>query len=92
MGYLAETVELFLFDALYLAILLSAVPLLSSMLVGVCISVLQAATQIQEQTLSFVPKLCIVCAVLYFFGPWLASEFNQFAASAFQKAALANLR
>ena len=42
-------------QALYLAIIFSAIPLFTSMLVGVVLSVLQAATQIQENTLTFVP-------------------------------------
>ena len=60
--------------ALMLTVLFSAVPLLTSMLLGLFISVLQASTQIQEQTLSFIPKLTATIVVLFLFGP-LAIEY-----------------
>ena len=65
-------------QAFWLAIGLSAVPLLSSLVVGLISSVLQAATQIQEQTLSFVPKLTAVAAVLWLCGPWGARRLAEF--------------
>ena len=52
---------------------LSAPLLLSVLAIGFVISVLQAATQINEQTLSFVPKLLAVTAVLAVTGPWMIS-------------------
>ena len=78
-----ETIERILVEALMLAVLLSAVPLVSSMCVGALTSVFQAATQIQEQTLSFVPKLATVSLVLYFCGPWLAAELTSFSLALF---------
>lgn len=68
-------------QAFVLSLLLSAVPLLTSMAVGFVISVLQAATQIQEQTLSFVPKMAAVVGVLYFAGPWLAGQLVDYLSS-----------
>lgn len=59
---------------LYLATLFSAVPLFSSLFVGLIVSVFQAATQIQESTLSFVPKLVAVSLSLYFLSPWIVSQ------------------
>ncbi len=58
-----ETVEVIL--------LVSAPVLLAGMVVGLVISVFQAVTQIQEMTLSFVPKLIVVFAVLIGLSPWL---------------------
>ncbi len=52
-------------QALYLAIIFSAIPLFASMIVGVVLSVLQASTQIQENTLTFVPKLFTIVSLLY---------------------------
>ena len=61
-------------DAVTLSIALSAIPLAVSLGVGLCISIFQAATQIQEQTLSFVPKLAAVSAALFFLGPWMLKQ------------------
>lgn len=58
-------------DALYLIMYLSAPLLLSALVVGLLISVLQAATQIQEQTLSFIPKLVAMVVALVLMGPWM---------------------
>ncbi len=57
--------------ALYLIMYLSAPLLLSALVVGLLISVLQAATQIQEQTLSFIPKLIAMVVALVLMGPWM---------------------
>ena len=56
--------------ALELTVLLSAPVLLTSLVVGVLISIFQAVTQIQEQTLSFVPKFLAVIVVFLFTLPW----------------------
>lgn len=49
-----------------------ALPLLGAgLVIGVIISIIQAVTQIQEQTLSFVPKLLAMAAVLVVLGPWM---------------------
>ena len=58
-------------DALQLALLLSAPLLLTSLLVGVIVGVFQAATQINEMTLSFIPKLVAMAAVILVAGPWM---------------------
>ena len=57
--------------ALELALLLSAPLLLTALAVGVLVGVFQAATQINEMTLSFIPKLLAMAAVLMFTGPWM---------------------
>ncbi|HEY8519072.1 MAG TPA: flagellar biosynthesis protein FliQ [Gammaproteobacteria bacterium] len=58
-------------QALWVAVLLSAPVLLAALVVGVLIGMVQAATQIQEMTLSFIPKLLGVVAVLVIAGPWM---------------------
>ena len=57
--------------ALELAVLVSAPLLLTALVVGVLISLFQAATQINEMTLSFVPKLLALLLVLLLAGPWM---------------------
>ena len=61
-------------EALYLVLLISAPVLLVSMCVGLCVGLLQAATQVQEQTLTFVPKLVAVGLVLALAGTWMGQE------------------
>ena len=58
-------------DALVVLMLVSAPMLLLGMLVGVIMSIFQAATQIQEQTLAFVPKIVAVFVSIVVFGPWM---------------------
>ena len=58
-------------DALQLALLLSAPLLIASLLVGVIVGVFQAATQINEMTLSFIPKLLTMAVVVLVGGPWM---------------------
>ena len=67
-----------LIRALTLAIIFSLVPLSTSLVVGLLLSIAQAATQIQEQTLSFVPKLLAVCAVLFLCGGWMTEEIQNY--------------
>jgi flagellar biosynthetic protein FliQ len=59
--------------AMYVALLLTAPPLLVSLVVGLLVSFFQAATQINEATLSFIPKLFAVLLTLVIAGPWMLS-------------------
>jgi len=59
-------------------LMLSAPALLVSMVVGLVVAVLQATTSIQEQTLTFVPKLAAILGVLVLFGPWMLSSLAEF--------------
>lgn len=55
-------------------------PLLAAvLLVGLLISVLQATTQLQEMTLSYVPKMLVSAVLLIFLGPWMIGRMAQFA-------------
>ena len=71
--------------ALELATLLSAPLLLASLVVGVLISLFQAAAQINEMTLSFVPKLLVVVLVLLLAGPWMLELLVDFTRNLFKE-------
>lgn len=58
-------------EAVYTILLLAGPLLGASLLVGLLISIFQATTQIQEQTLTFVPKIAVILIVLVIFGPWM---------------------
>ena len=49
--------------------------LLLALVVGLIVSIFQATTQIQEQTLAFVPKIVAVLLGIIFFGPWMLSQY-----------------
>jgi flagellar biosynthetic protein FliQ len=70
--------------ALELAILVSAPLLLTGLAVGVLISLFQAATQINEMTLTFVPKLLAVAAVLLLAGQWMLGLLMDFTQTLFK--------
>lgn len=65
-------------DALMLVIFLVSIMVVPSLLVGLIISVFQAATQINEQTLSFLPRLITTLSMLIVAGPWLLRELIEF--------------
>lgn len=58
-------------DALWMTMLVAAPILLTALAIGLVVGIVQAATQIQEMTLSFIPKLLGVAAVLLLAGPWM---------------------
>jgi flagellar biosynthesis protein FliQ len=60
-------------DALFMVMLISAPMLGLGLLVGILVSVFQATTQIQEQTLAFIPKIIAVFVAILIFGPWIIS-------------------
>jgi type III secretory pathway component EscS len=66
-------------EGLILVLLVSAPPLLASLIVGFVVSVVQAATQIQDPTIAFVPKLVAVLLVLLASGPLLGAQVVRFA-------------
>lgn len=70
-------------EALYLILLLSAPMLMSALLVGLVISILQATTQVQEQTLSFVPKIVVTFLSLVICSTWLGGMLGNFAVRIF---------
>ncbi|KLD62253.1 flagellar biosynthesis protein FliQ [Dyella japonica] len=64
--------------ALYVAMMVAAPLLLTALLVGLIIGVVQAATQINEMTLSFIPKVVAMAAVALIAGPWMLRTLVQF--------------
>lgn len=58
-------------DALTMVMLVSAPMLGLGLLVGIIVSIFQATTQIQEQTLAFIPKIIAVFVAVLIFGPWM---------------------
>jgi flagellar biosynthetic protein FliQ len=70
-------------EGLLLVLLLSAPPLLASLAVGLVVGIFQAATQIQDQTVSFVPKLIVVVVVLLALGPLLGAQLLRFTQAVF---------
>ena len=65
-------------DTLFTAFKLAAPLLLGSLAVGLVIAVIQAATQIHEQTLTFVPKLLTIGLMLLLIGPWIMTQMGEF--------------
>ncbi|MDX2462954.1 MAG: flagellar biosynthesis protein FliQ [Porticoccus sp.] len=65
-------------EALYLTMMIAAPLLLSALAVGLLIGVFQAATQIQEMTLSFIPKLIVLVFALLIAGPWMLRLITEF--------------
>lgn len=68
----------FLQQALWASVLVGGPLVIGTMLVGLVISILQAATQINEATLTFVPKLLVVAAILVIGGPWMLGQLATF--------------
>jgi flagellar biosynthetic protein FliQ len=62
-------------QALVVTLLLSGPLLLTALAVGLVVSIFQAATQINEMTLSFIPKLLAMFAVMLIAGPWMLQQF-----------------
>ena len=71
-------------QTLFLVLILTGPPVMTALLVGLTISIVQATTQIQEQTLTFVPKLVAVVAILAISGPWMLAQLLAFASSIYE--------
>lgn len=65
-------------ESVRMILLLSAPLMIISLIVGLLISIFQATTQIQEQTLSYVPKILIIFLMLVLIGPWMLSQLNEY--------------
>jgi flagellar biosynthetic protein FliQ len=72
-------------EAMFLIISMVSVLILPSLFVGLLVSVFQAATQINEQTLSFLPRLITTFVVIVMAGPWLVTEMLDFSANLFNQ-------
>jgi len=65
-------------QAIELTLMISAPLLLSALLIGLVVSIFQAATQINEQTLSFIPKIVGIFVTLIIAGPWMITMMVDF--------------
>ena len=65
-------------EAVYAIVIVSAPMLLVALIVGLIISIFQTVTSIQEQTLTFVPKVLAIVGVLVLFGPWMISVLTNY--------------
>ena len=71
-------------EGLWLVLILSLLPLLASLIVGLVVSLFQALTQIQEQTLTFVPKFIATILVIMITAGWMLDTLREFAGRAFE--------
>jgi flagellar biosynthetic protein FliQ len=65
-------------EALWLVCLIVAVTVVPSLLVGLVVAMFQAATQINEQTLSFLPRLIVTLITLVVAGPWIVTQLMEY--------------
>ena len=65
-------------EAMTTAFFIAAPPLIAALVVGLVVSIFQAVTQIQEQTLTFVPKLGAIVFVIFALMPWLMQQLVEF--------------
>lgn len=82
-----ETVIEIFGQALFLVVVLVAAIILPSLFVGLIVSVFQAATQINEQTLSFLPRLLATLATIMILGPWILQELQDLSQFVFESMA-----
>ncbi|MDX1573501.1 MAG: flagellar biosynthesis protein FliQ [Methylophaga sp.] len=79
-----ETVITVMHQTLEVIILLIIVILMPALIAGLLVSMFQAATSINEQTLSFIPKLLVTILVLMFAGPWMLNLVTNYALRIFE--------
>lgn len=70
--------------AIFIAIVISTPPLVASMFIGLIVSMLQAVTQIQDQTISFVPKLVIMLLAILLTLPWTIQQLTEYTTVLFE--------
>ncbi|MFC4735618.1 flagellar biosynthesis protein FliQ [Bacillus daqingensis] len=70
-------------QGVFVTLLIAAPLLLTALAIGLGVSIFQATTQIQEQTLAFIPKIAGVMIALIVFGPWMLTQLLTFAESIF---------
>lgn len=65
-------------QAIKVALMISAPMLLGALFMGILVSLFQAVTQINEQTLSFIPKILVIIGALVLFAPWMSDTLTSF--------------
>jgi len=78
-----ETVTTIGQEALWVTMMIAAPMLLSALAVGLLVGMFQAATQINEMTMSFIPKLLVLVAALVIAGPWMLSVISSYTVQLF---------
>lgn len=71
-------------EAIKVVLMISAPILGLGLLVGLLVSIIQATTQIQESTLSFIPKVITIAMTLLIFGPWMMNLMYEFTVNLFE--------
>ena len=79
----SDTVIALLSDALKMSLLLASPMLIFGLAVGLIVSIFQSVTQIQEMTLSFIPKIVAVVVAVIVFAPWMLQKMVSYSASIF---------
>jgi flagellar biosynthetic protein FliQ len=70
-------------EAIFTALVVAAPMLLLGLITGLCVSIFQAVTQIQEQTLTFIPKILVSAIAILFFGPFMLAMLTAFTSRVF---------
>ncbi len=65
-------------EGIKIAVMLSSPMLIGALLIGILVSIFQAVTQINEQTLSFIPKILVIVGALVIFAPWMSDTLVNF--------------
>lgn len=65
-------------QAVKVSLYLSSPMLLGALFIGILVSLFQAVTQINEQTLSFIPKILVIVGMMVIFAPWMADKITTF--------------
>lgn len=65
-------------EALWLVVVLVSIIVVPGLIVGLVVAVFQAATQINEQTLSFLPRLVVTLGAIMWFGPWMLNRLMDY--------------
>lgn len=79
-GFIVEMIR----TAVFLVMTLSAPMLFAGLLVGLLVSIFQATTSIQEQTLTFVPKIAAILLVLVFSAEWIFTSLREYTVNLFE--------
>jgi len=80
----SDVLDLFI-NSMYIAFKLSAPILIASIVIGLIVAIFQAATQIHEQTLTFVPKVIVIALMLIALGSWMMNIMIEFFGDIFSR-------
>lgn len=81
LGFAVEVIR----SAIFHILIVSAPALVTGLVVGLVVSIVQATTSIQEQTLTFVPKIAAILLSVFVMGPWMIRMLVQFARNMFEQ-------